>query len=443
MADTPAPATENACRTVLVIDGAYAHIGARNMPGGRIDYVKFREVLERQAACRFRECWFFDQEPIRHKSPTQGLSAQYTALKLAPPQGPQFQLKLYAMKKYACHCRRCGHQFTQNVQKGVDNGIATKILSLAYENVCDRFILFAGDGDFYDSLNLIKNVLRKDLWVIGFRDTVSADLQQLASHVIWLNDVWPSVQVNTPVPQPAQATQPEHNQTGPSQQPPSQAQAPLVPPPPPVSRTHSATSSSGSQLPPYPPVVDTTDKDEDMLASTANPRRRRRGNTERQIEVTSDSGSRGGRGKGRDRRRNGGRNGGPVLQPPANEAEGESEREADEAWFFFDKSGMGHEAAVLPAAACTTSEKKNADEERGNGRNGNGKKRFERSPPKRKRRRQDPQPLTFELSDMSSEEDEQPPGLSHHQPVAAPTPATASNQDSVMIIDLASDSDSS
>jgi hypothetical protein len=25
----------------------------------------------------------------------------------------------------------------------------------------------AGDGDFYDSLNLIKNILRKDLWVAG------------------------------------------------------------------------------------------------------------------------------------------------------------------------------------------------------------------------------------------------------------------------------------
>lgn len=27
--------------------------------------------------------------------------------------------------------------------------------------------LSEGDGDFYDSLNLVKNVLRKDVWVIG------------------------------------------------------------------------------------------------------------------------------------------------------------------------------------------------------------------------------------------------------------------------------------
>ena len=26
------------------------------------------------------------------------------------------------MKKYSCHCKRCGNLFTQNVQKGVDNG---------------------------------------------------------------------------------------------------------------------------------------------------------------------------------------------------------------------------------------------------------------------------------------------------------------------------------
>ncbi|GLD94894.1 hypothetical protein PINS_up003519 [Pythium insidiosum] len=167
------------------------------MPSGRIAYMKLREMLERQSGCRFRECWFFDHEPIRHKSPHQDQSPQYTALKLAPPHGPQFQLKLYAMKKYACHCRRCGHSFTQNVQKGVDNGIATKALSLAYENVCDRFILLAGDGDFYDSLNLIKNILRKDLWVVGYRDTVSADLQQLASHVLWLDDLWSSVSDTT------------------------------------------------------------------------------------------------------------------------------------------------------------------------------------------------------------------------------------------------------
>lgn len=41
------------------------------------------------SAYLYAECWFFDQEPIAQRSVHQSLSAQYTALKLAPPHGPQ------------------------------------------------------------------------------------------------------------------------------------------------------------------------------------------------------------------------------------------------------------------------------------------------------------------------------------------------------------------
>ncbi|KAF4150510.1 NYN domain-containing protein [Phytophthora infestans] len=166
-------------------------IGARAL-GGKIDYIKLRSALEDQASTQFGDCWFFDQNPSAQRV-NPALTAEYHMLKFAPPDGPQFQVSLFPMKKYNCHCRRCGNHFTQNVQKGVDNGIATKILSLAYENICDRFILFAGDGDFYSSLSHVRNVLRKDIWVIGYRGTVSGDLQQLASRVLWMNDLWSQV----------------------------------------------------------------------------------------------------------------------------------------------------------------------------------------------------------------------------------------------------------
>ncbi|KAL3673340.1 hypothetical protein V7S43_001056 [Phytophthora oleae] len=178
-------------RTALIIDGSYAIIGARNL-GGKIDYIKLRTALEVQASTQFGDCWFFDQNPSAQRL-NPALTAEYNRLKYAPPEGPQFQVSLFPMKKYSCHCKRCDNHFTQNVQKGVDNGIATKILSLAYENICDRFILFAGDGDFYSSLSHVRNVLRKDIWVIGYRGTVSGDLQQLASRVIWMNDLWSQV----------------------------------------------------------------------------------------------------------------------------------------------------------------------------------------------------------------------------------------------------------
>ncbi|CAI5704696.1 unnamed protein product [Peronospora effusa] len=178
-------------RTALIIDGSYAMIGARSL-GGKIDYVKLRAALEEQASTQFGDCWFFDQNPSTQRL-HPALTVEYNRLKFAPPDGPQFQVSLFPMKKYNCHCRRCGNHFTQNVQKGVDNGIATKILSLAYENICDRFVLFAGDGDFYSSLSHVRNVLRKDIWVMGYRGTVSGDLQQLASRVIWMDDLWSQV----------------------------------------------------------------------------------------------------------------------------------------------------------------------------------------------------------------------------------------------------------
>ncbi|KAG6609757.1 uncharacterized protein IUM83_00700 [Phytophthora cinnamomi] len=178
-------------RTALIIDGSYAMIGARGL-GGKIDYIKLRAALEQQAMTQFGDCWFFDQNPSAQRL-NATLTAEYHMLKFAPPDGPQFQVSLFPMKKYSCHCKKCGNHFTQNVQKGVDNGIATKILSLAYENICDRFILFAGDGDFYSSLSHVRNVLRKDIWVIGYRGTVSGDLQQLASRVLFMNDLWGQV----------------------------------------------------------------------------------------------------------------------------------------------------------------------------------------------------------------------------------------------------------
>ncbi|CAK4090164.1 unnamed protein product [Aphanomyces euteiches] len=171
-------------RNVLIVDGSYANIGARNLPVGRIDYMELRSDIEKLVGTPLTECWYFDHEQKASVYP------DVKKLKLAPPLGPQFQVKTYSTKGYKCHCPRCDFQFHQKVQKGVDNGIATKMLSLVYENLVDRLILLAGDGDFYDTLDLIKNVRRKDLWVFGFRTSVSPDLQQLASRVIWLEDLY-------------------------------------------------------------------------------------------------------------------------------------------------------------------------------------------------------------------------------------------------------------
>ncbi|ETW06783.1 hypothetical protein, variant [Aphanomyces invadans] len=178
-------------RSVLIIDGSYANIGARNLPNGKLDYVEFRADLEAMAGFSFAECWYFDHEQKGYPD--------VRALKRAAPEGPQFQVKTYQRKGYQCRCPKCNIQFQQKIQKGVDNGIATKMLSLVYEQMADRLVLVAGDGDFYDSLDLIKNVRHKELWVVGYRPNVSPDLQQLATKIVWIEDLYPGgVTTTTP-----------------------------------------------------------------------------------------------------------------------------------------------------------------------------------------------------------------------------------------------------
>ncbi|RLO04325.1 hypothetical protein DYB28_006794 [Aphanomyces astaci] len=55
-------------------------------------------------------------------------------------------------------------------------------VNLRSEIECRTGSALAGDGDFYDTLDLIKNVKHKELWVI--------DLQQLATKVLWIEDIF-------------------------------------------------------------------------------------------------------------------------------------------------------------------------------------------------------------------------------------------------------------
>ncbi len=90
-------------------------------------------------------------------------------------------------------CPNCFHQVSKTVQKGVDVGITTLIVKLALQDRYDRLILSAGDGDFEDAVAYAKEESGKEIWITGFRGTVSPDLQQYADRVLWLNDYWDDI----------------------------------------------------------------------------------------------------------------------------------------------------------------------------------------------------------------------------------------------------------
>ncbi|KAG7397360.1 hypothetical protein PHYBOEH_000816 [Phytophthora boehmeriae] len=151
--------------TALIVDGAYARIQGRILGGG-VDFARLRTVLEREAGAVFEECWYFDNLGGNGQCHA-AMTVEYNALKRARPHGPQFQVQLYPLKKYKCFCKRCDNRYVQMVQKGVDNGIATKMLRLTLKHGIERIILVSGDGDFYATLNSLRNEDRKEVWVAG------------------------------------------------------------------------------------------------------------------------------------------------------------------------------------------------------------------------------------------------------------------------------------
>lgn len=173
-------------RTIWIIDGSYL---LKASPG-KFDYLYLRSELEKIDGEPLSEAYYLDSTP---NPPTDAQNGFHTWLKSAAPRGPHMRVNLYKLKNMRCECPTCGHGFERQVQKGVDVGIATLLLKLAIQSKYDRVILSAGDGDFEDAVEHIKDECGKELWVAGFDGSVSSDLQSYANKMIWLNEVWDSI----------------------------------------------------------------------------------------------------------------------------------------------------------------------------------------------------------------------------------------------------------
>jgi uncharacterized LabA/DUF88 family protein len=173
-------------KTIWIVDGAYM---LKAVPG-KLDYLKFKRVLEEQNDGPFFESYYLNSVP---GAPTAAQDSFHQWLKSAPPRGPKMRVRLYELKEMSVACSTCGQQFVRQVQKGVDVGIATLILKLATQNQYERLILSAGDGDFEDAISYVKSELHKEIWISGFIHSMSVDLQSYADHVVWLDDFWQTI----------------------------------------------------------------------------------------------------------------------------------------------------------------------------------------------------------------------------------------------------------
>ncbi|MBI5724242.1 MAG: NYN domain-containing protein [Planctomycetes bacterium] len=173
-------------KTIWIVDGAYLY----KSPLGHFDYLKLKAELEKLNDGPLFESYYLNSTM---ELQTDAQSQFHNWLKKAPPIGPKLRVQLYKLKDVYVQCPGCGKSFERQIQKGVDVGIATLILKLATQNKCDRLILSAGDGDFEDAIDYAKSELHKEVWICGFKNNISSDLQCYADRVIWMDDLWNSI----------------------------------------------------------------------------------------------------------------------------------------------------------------------------------------------------------------------------------------------------------
>lgn len=174
-------------KTVWIVDGAYLFSYGKTRP---FDYLKLKNEIERINGGKIHESYYLNATADPW---AEAQNSFHTWLKSAAPKGPRFRVQLYQLKSLHVHCPSCKHAFDRQVQKGVDVGIATLIIKLAAQNVYDRLILSAGDGDFEDAISYVKSELHKEVWVSGSETNLSADLQSYADNVLWLESMSPAI----------------------------------------------------------------------------------------------------------------------------------------------------------------------------------------------------------------------------------------------------------
>ena len=166
-------------RTIVFIDNSNI-FGGQNAVGWRIDWDKFITKLEQNG-----DVWqvhFFASE----NDPPRAIQSNfYRHLK----EVLNWEVHLYELGRKTIRCSKCGHTESVKTEKGVDVGLATKMLTLAANRAFDTAILVAGDKDFLETVQFIKNLgLRVE--IVGWRGSMSNDLAHESSiQVLFLDDL--------------------------------------------------------------------------------------------------------------------------------------------------------------------------------------------------------------------------------------------------------------
>lgn len=175
-------------KTVMFIDNSNIFQNLRCIKQGyRIDYKKLHKEIEKTGD--IWETYFFAAE--REGSPRDTQTAFFEVLR----KELGYNIVLASLKVKTISCRNCGEPHEIYLEKGVDMGLASKFLTLLYNNGFETAIMVTGDGDYAEIAKEARRMGRK-IQVVSFRDSLSKDLANLSSFdPIYLDDIADNIEL--------------------------------------------------------------------------------------------------------------------------------------------------------------------------------------------------------------------------------------------------------
>jgi uncharacterized LabA/DUF88 family protein len=166
-------------KTICFIDNANIYHGQRSA-GWRIDWERFARWLNEGG--EIWQTYFFASQG---ETPQQPEINFYQFLR----EELRWDVSLYELGKKTITCENCGSNYVANAEKGVDVGLAIKMLMLGVNQAFDTAILVAGDRDYLETVQFVKGLgLRVE--VISWREGVSDALEtESSAPVIFLDDL--------------------------------------------------------------------------------------------------------------------------------------------------------------------------------------------------------------------------------------------------------------
>jgi uncharacterized LabA/DUF88 family protein len=166
-------------KTICFIDNANVFHGQQDC-GWRIDWEKFLINLEQGE--QVWQTYFFASET---DPPREEASNFYQFLK----EQLRWEVIVYPLGRKTIKCENCNRTHTTLVEKGVDIGLATKMLMLAMNQAFETAILVSGDRDYLETVKYIKGMgLRVEVisWRSGLSDAMEAES---SSPVVYLDNL--------------------------------------------------------------------------------------------------------------------------------------------------------------------------------------------------------------------------------------------------------------